>query len=165
MERFYAKPLVWDVKCSGKKLTFNTVNNFKQNNADAGTFRIYDSAETMVSVGSFGFTPHWTPTQVKGNARFARADRRAMLRNERPTARRAQAPGRAPRPPPPTAAPRRSERARARPVPRMRRRVAQRSSARPVVAGPRARARASIPRVVSVSPRPRARPTKRREGR
>ena len=44
-----------------------TVNNFKQNNADYGSYKLYDGkgkSEKMVGVGTFNFNAHWTPTKV-----------------------------------------------------------------------------------------------------
>merc|ERR1712146_603561 len=69
VERFFADPIIWDVKCDwdSKKVSFMTVNNFKQNNADYGSYKLYQgkgrNAE-MVGMGTFNFNAHWTPTRV-----------------------------------------------------------------------------------------------------
>ena len=50
-----------------KKLSFMTVNNFKQNNPDYGSYKMMQGEqhnEKMVGVGSFNFNAHWTPTRV-----------------------------------------------------------------------------------------------------
>ena len=66
VERFYTAPLVWNVSCeaAGATLALATTNNFRQNNPDAATYTVSDSAGTSVATGSFSFMPHWQATPL-----------------------------------------------------------------------------------------------------
>jgi hypothetical protein len=64
VERFYTAPLVHNVACEKGVLSFDTQNNFKQNNADPGTYEIVGDVAGLVASGSFAFEPHWIPASV-----------------------------------------------------------------------------------------------------
>merc|ERR1711988_1633085 len=67
VERFFEAPIIWDVRCRDKTVSFMTVNNFKQNNADWGAYKLYEGKgknEKMVGTGGFHFDAHWRPTKV-----------------------------------------------------------------------------------------------------
>jgi len=66
IERFYTAPLIWNAVCDSEASTvsFQTTNNFKQNNAYNATYSISDSSSTLVDEKVFMFTPHWRETNV-----------------------------------------------------------------------------------------------------
>ncbi|KAJ8611803.1 hypothetical protein CTAYLR_008592 [Chrysophaeum taylorii] len=59
VERFYSKPLVYNVSCD-PFFSFTTHNNFKQNNYYPGNYHVPQLGLT----GNFQFLPHWRPTLV-----------------------------------------------------------------------------------------------------
>ena len=63
-ERFYPRPLVWDVRCNNGTLAFLTTNNFRQNNADKAYYSVKTVSGDTLTWGNFGFRPHWQPTAV-----------------------------------------------------------------------------------------------------
>lgn len=71
VERFYTKPLVYNVTCSRHghehQVYFNTHNIFKQNNYYEGNFRVVTKLDGVLQRKTFDFTPHWRETIIQTN--------------------------------------------------------------------------------------------------
>ena len=76
IERFYDKPLVSNATCGRATgvVTFDVVNNFKQNNPAPAAYAITDAGATAkpYAAGAFDFLVHWrqTPVAVDVGTRF-----------------------------------------------------------------------------------------------
>lgn len=67
VERFYDSPQIYNETCdlSDMKVTFYTVNNFKQNNEYEGSYNITGPGVVgILSQGVFNFSAHWRQTEV-----------------------------------------------------------------------------------------------------
>ena len=69
VERFFPRPLVYDVRCSSGFVSFTTQSTFKRSNAEAATYVIYDAATGgLLAATAFSFEAHWRPTYVNATA-------------------------------------------------------------------------------------------------
>ena len=80
VERFYTAPLVYDLGCAvdadapgagtgAVRFTFTSHNNFKMNDAHAGSYRLFQNhtngeTGTDIASGNFTFVAFWKPTVV-----------------------------------------------------------------------------------------------------
>ena len=62
VERFYETPLVYDVSCDGKDISFKTNNIFKQASVYEGSYVIADNKGKTLADGTFDFGIHWRTT-------------------------------------------------------------------------------------------------------
>ena len=68
VERFFPRPLVYDVKCADGFLAFTTQDTFKRSDAQAGTFQVYDAAYGLVvDAVAFSYVAHWRPTYLNAS--------------------------------------------------------------------------------------------------
>ncbi|KAK7242442.1 hypothetical protein SO694_00159030 [Aureococcus anophagefferens] len=62
-------PLVWDVACDGRDLSFKVANNFKQASAYDGTYAATSAKGDAVASGDFAFGAHWREKKVTATRR------------------------------------------------------------------------------------------------
>ncbi|EGB02514.1 hypothetical protein AURANDRAFT_68807, partial [Aureococcus anophagefferens] len=68
VERFFSRPLVYDVTCADGFLAFTTQDTFKRSDAQAGTFQVYDAADDLVvDAVAFSYVAHWRPTYLNAS--------------------------------------------------------------------------------------------------
>ncbi|KAK7254350.1 hypothetical protein SO694_00009476 [Aureococcus anophagefferens] len=68
VERFFPRPLVYDVTCADGFLAFTTQDTFKRSDAQAGTFQVYDAAyDLVVDAVAFSYVAHWRPTYLNAS--------------------------------------------------------------------------------------------------
>ena len=66
VERFYTAPLIYGAACAHGRVSFATVNNFKQNNVYPGSYRLeHASSRAVLERGTFEFKAHWRETTVE----------------------------------------------------------------------------------------------------
>ena len=54
-----------NVACVNGTVTFQTQNNFKQNNEDPGKYEVSDALTgSVLTSDALAFEPHWAPTSV-----------------------------------------------------------------------------------------------------
>lgn len=69
VERFFPRPLVYDVRCEDGFLSFTTQSTFKRSNAESGTYEIYDAATgSLLASTAFDFEAHWRPSYLNATA-------------------------------------------------------------------------------------------------
>ena len=82
VERFYDKPLVWDVACDGRDLSFKVANNFKQASAYDGTYAATNAKGDAVASGDFAFGAHWREKKVTATLSSASKDGTLEVTNQ-----------------------------------------------------------------------------------
>ena len=81
-ERFYDRPLVWDVACDGRDLSFKVANNFKQASAYDGTYAATSAKGDAVASGDFAFGAHWREKKVTATLSSASKDGTLEVTNQ-----------------------------------------------------------------------------------
>ena len=90
IERFYDAPIISNVTCSkaSGEVTFDVVNNFKQNNVAPASYDIVaadaDDDVKPYASGDFDFKVHWrqTPVAAKVSTKFTKATLNVKVTNE-----------------------------------------------------------------------------------
>ena len=64
VERVYARPLLWDARCDGDKLSAKTVNTYKESHRRNGTLEFLDATGAVVASEAFQWDAFWSTTTV-----------------------------------------------------------------------------------------------------
>ena len=85
IERVYEAPIIANVVCDGKTITFDAYNTFKQMNKFKGTYEITadvgDDDDGTVS-GDFDFEPHWRAATVSAKVPFSTSSAQITITNQ-----------------------------------------------------------------------------------